>query len=180
MIGTFFRFQGFFRSQPTRAPLVASALGALLAVAAVQGIVAHAQAEDLDAADTERVLLQIDRAQVLRLAAPAKTIVIGNPSIADATVYDQTTIILTGKSFGETNIIVLDSTGKIVHEKALRVATPNDVVVVNRGTAQISYSCSPNCARTLRIGDETEAFAQTLQQTAGVTSLNQGLGQGGN
>ena len=122
----------------------------------------------------ERIMIGIDRAKVLRLSAPAKTIVIGNPSIADATVYDQTTIILTGKSFGETNVIIIDADGKIVHEKSLRVGAPDDVLVVNRGANQFTYSCSPNCTRTLRIGDEKDAFQETLEQAAAIKGLNQG------
>ena len=54
------------------------------------------------------VMLAVDRAKVLRVNRPADVVIIGNPAIADATVRDSQTLIITGHSFGSTNLIVLD------------------------------------------------------------------------
>ncbi|MEO1189338.1 MAG: pilus assembly protein N-terminal domain-containing protein [Pseudomonadota bacterium] len=124
--------------------------------------------------ESRRIILGIDRAELLRLNGAVETIVIGNPVIADAAVYDQSTLVLTGKAFGETNIIVLDSMGNILREAEIRVGQPNDVVVVNRGASQTTYSCAPHCSRTLRIGDNAEGFDATLSQTQAIIELNQG------
>jgi len=57
----------------------------------------------------------IDEATLLRLDRPAAEIVVGNPSIADVSVQSGRVLIVTGKSFGETNLIVMDADGKVVH-----------------------------------------------------------------
>ncbi|MCB1478585.1 MAG: pilus assembly protein N-terminal domain-containing protein [Tepidamorphaceae bacterium] len=119
----------------------------------------------------EKLLLGVDRAQLVRLDVPVDTVIIGNPTIADAAVYDQTTLIITGKSFGETNLIVLDSLGKIVHEADLAVSTPTDTLTIHKGPNRLSYTCAPVCERTLRAGDATEAFTNLQAQVAGTLDM---------
>src|ERR1019366_2351496 len=50
------------------------------------------------------ITVGVDRAQVLRVSRPADVFIVGNPAIADATVQDSQTLVITGKSFGSTNI----------------------------------------------------------------------------
>ena len=119
----------------------------------------------------EKLLLGVDRAQLVRIDVPVDTVIIGNPTIADASVYDQTTLIITGKSFGETNLIVLDSLGKIVHEADLAVSSPSDTLTIHKGANRLSYTCAPVCERTLRAGDATEAFTNLQAQVAGTIDM---------
>ncbi|TIU28869.1 MAG: hypothetical protein E5W38_22690, partial [Mesorhizobium sp.] len=42
----------------------------------------------------------MNQAKIVKLARAADTIVIGNPAIADASVQDASTVVLTGKGFG--------------------------------------------------------------------------------
>jgi hypothetical protein len=46
------------------------------------------------------------------------------------------------------------------------VETPKsaDMVVVYRGTKRESYSCTPECAPRITLGDDTEFFDQTQGQ----------------
>lgn len=121
----------------------------------------------------ERLLVGVDRAQLMRIEVPVDTVIIGNPAIADASVYDQTTLIVTGKSFGETNMIVLDQLGKIVREIDLMVSTPSDTLTVHKGASRLSYTCTPVCERTLRAGDATEPFKELQAQVAGTLDMGQ-------
>ena len=57
------------------------------------------------------ISILMNEAKIVKLARPADTIVVGNPQIADASVQDATTVILTGKGFGVTNLVVLDQSG---------------------------------------------------------------------
>ena len=77
--------------------------------AAVVGVFAIATSGALAA---ELIDVTIDFAKVLKLDRPAATIVIGNPGIADASVEDEQTVVLTGKAAGTTNLIVLDEQGE--------------------------------------------------------------------
>lgn len=109
---------------------------------------------------SERMLVEVDRAQLLRLDEPAATVIIGNPIVADASIQDQRTLVITGKSFGSTNLIVLDEEGTEVLTKLLEVRRgAQSVVTMYRGSAQNSYSCSPVCEPTLHAGDSQEYFS---------------------
>ena len=83
-------------------------LAASLAAYAFMAQPTNAVAEATVAEPDSAVIVTVDRAKVFRMSSPAKTVIIGNPSIADATVEDDVTLVLTGRSFGVTNLIVLD------------------------------------------------------------------------
>ena len=59
----------------------------------------------------------VDRAKVMHISRPAATVIIGNPAIADATIQDNQTLIITGRSYGTTNLIVLDSAGQPIADE---------------------------------------------------------------
>ena len=53
----------------------------------------------------------MNQAKIIKLTRAADTVVVGEPKIADVTVKDSTTIVLTGKGFGVTNLVILDQEG---------------------------------------------------------------------
>jgi len=110
-----------------------------------------------------RVLVEIDRAQIMRLDEAAGSIIIGNPAIADAAVQDVRTLVLTGKSVGSTNIIVLDVDGKEVLNRIVEVMpAANAAMTMYKGPTRQSYACSPVCEPTLKAGDEKSFFESVL------------------
>src|SRR5580693_8557391 len=75
----------------------------------------------------------LDQAKVLQLPDKTATVVVGNPIIADVTMLKKSnTIVLTGKSFGETNLIALDAQGKALGESIVRVTATSNVMIVQR------------------------------------------------
>ena len=110
------------------------------------------------------MLVTVDQATVLRLGFQAGAIVVGNPGIADATVIDSMTIVVTGRSFGTTNLIVLDANGNVIAEELITVQAAVDQVVVYRRSVRQTYSCTPICAPTLNVGDGDPAFQTTTGQ----------------
>ena len=64
----------------------------------------------------------MNEAKIVKLARPADTIIIGNPAIADASVQDAKTIVLTGKGFGITNLVVLDTSGSPIIDEQVTVS----------------------------------------------------------
>lgn len=88
----------------------------------------------------------MNQAKILKLARPADTIVIGNPAIADASVQDSTTIVLTGRGFGVTNLVVLDADGNPIVDEQVIVSrdSPRSVRVYRRANVQ-TLSCTPYC-----------------------------------
>lgn len=125
-------------------------------------------------ADT--VSVNVDQARVMRLPEKVATVVIGNPLIADATLQSGGIVVLTGKGYGETNMLALDRSGKIIMDKTIQVISPggSDLVVVYKGVDRESYSCAPDCERRITLGDSTVYFNQTLTQTGARNGQAQG------
>ena len=72
-------------------------------------------------AAAEPIAVIVDRAKVMRISRPADIVIIGNPAIADATIQDNQTLIITGRSFGTTNLIVLDADGQAIADEIITV-----------------------------------------------------------
>lgn len=125
-------------------------------------------------ADT--VSVNVDQARVMRLPEKVATVVIGNPLIADATLQSGGVVVLTGKGYGETNMLALDRGGKIIMDKTIQVIGPggSDLVVVYKGVERESYSCAPECERRITLGDSNNYFNSNLSQTAARNGQAQG------
>jgi len=124
---------------------------------------------------TDEVLITVNAnmARVLRINAPAATVIIGNPGIADVTIQDPRTLILTGKSYGRTNMIVLDSAGEPIADTIVEVSQiKSDNVTVFMGAARTSMACAPDCQPIIMLGDdsgytnEVVVSSSIVQQTA--------------
>lgn len=106
----------------------------------------------------------MNQAKIVKLARPADTVVIGNPEIADAAVQDSTTIVLTGKGFGVTNIVVLDIEGQPIVDEQIIVSrqTAESVRIYRRSSIQ-TLSCTPYCEGSYK----TEAERMSEMEMAG-------------
>lgn len=129
----------------------------VLAMAALAAIgAAHAQ-EDPTGGGTAQgpvrqtegeVKVVVDFARPLILERPARTVIIGNPAIAQATLSDDKTVVLTGKAPGSTNLIVMDADGAEMANLVLDVvAAGGRLVTVHEDTGQATYSCTERCDR---------------------------------
>ncbi|WP_425373512.1 pilus assembly protein N-terminal domain-containing protein [Phyllobacterium leguminum] len=101
----------------------------------------------------EDINLVTNQARVLRLARPADTVVIGNPEIADAVVQDSKTVVLTGKGFGVTNIVVMDAEGRAILDDRVVVSRDDTKTtrVYRRADVQM-LSCTPFCENAHQAG----------------------------
>ena len=120
----------------------------------------------------ETVAVKIDHAKVVRLPERTQTVIVGNPIIADITVQRNGIVVVTGKSYGVTNLIALDSAGAMLAEALVSVqAATESVVVVQRGLERESYSCTPNCQPAILLGDGNKHFGETSGQAGQRNSL---------
>jgi Flp pilus assembly secretin CpaC len=95
------------------------------------------------------VAVSIDQAARITLAHPARDIIVGNPGIADVTLLDARHLIVTGKSYGVTNLLVTDQAGRTILNRQLVVAGPTyGQVSLHRGVDVADYACSPRCERS--------------------------------
>ena len=103
----------------------------------------------------------IDQARLIRLDVDAAQIIIGNPAIADVAAQASRLLVATGKSYGTTNLIVLDAESREIFSARLSVREADiRQVTLYKGTARQSYHCAPDCQRTLSIGDDKSQFEQ--------------------
>ena len=101
----------------------------------------------------------------LRLSKPAASVVIGNQNVADVAVADPQLVFLTGKSFGTTNLLVLDESNAIIYSADVVVTTNSaNLVTVNRGGASYTYDCAEECRDAPAIGDAPDHFSKALDQ----------------
>ena len=102
----------------------------------------------------------MNQAKIVKLARAADTIVIGNPAIADASVQDASTVVLTGKGFGVTNLVVLDSDGSpIIDEQVTVVRQAASSVRIYRRSDVQTMSCTPYCESSYK--SEAEKTSET-------------------
>ncbi len=150
--------------------------GALAALAVLlTPLAAHAEAADAGAETADAVIVTVDRARVFRISRPAATIIVGNPSIADATIEDDRTLVLTGRSFGVTNLIVLDVKGDPIVDQTLVVrGHETNTVRIYRRSDRETLACAPVCEPTLTIGDNDEKFQFASQQIQQRNALSDG------
>jgi len=100
----------------------------------------------LSAAAGAGIEVTMNHAKIVKLARAADTIVVGNPAIADASVQDATTVVLTGKGFGVTNLVILDETGNpIVDEQVTVTRSAAASVRIYRRSEVQTLSCTPYC-----------------------------------
>ena len=124
----------------------------------------------LPAKAQDALVVTIDQARVMRIDQPVSTIVIGNPAIADASMPDQNTLILTAKSYGETNLLMLDEEGSVIAEHPVIVSAANyNTVSVYRGTSRSTMSCAPECYPSPQLGDAADSYST---QTGVIQSRN--------
>lgn len=121
----------------------------------------------------EPVTVTVDRAKVFRISRPASTVIIGNPAIADATIEDDVTLVLTGRAFGVTNLIVLDQDGEpIVDETIIVRGHEQNTVRIYRRDARETMACAPVCEPTLTIGDNENTFQASQKQITARNALS--------
>jgi len=118
------------------------------------------------------ISVNANMARVLRLSAPAATVIVGNPGIADVTIQDPQTLILTGKNFGQTNLIVLDAGGEPVADTMVEVVQLQaGTMTVYQGLERQSLTCAPVCQPTVMLGDNPNFTSEVIASSQLIENL---------
>lgn len=140
----------------TRSPVIGIAISFILAIAFVALFAAASGANELR--------VSIDQASIVKLDRPGAEVIIGNPSIADVSVQSGKVMVVTGKSIGLTNLMVMDVAGEIIYDSKVSVTIdPKHLVAVNKGSIHQTYSCAPTCSPAFIPGDNPD-FIDTLNK----------------
>jgi hypothetical protein len=130
----------------------------LLAAVVASTLSAPAWSDGMEPAHGQsRLRVDYDQATAIHLDKPAKTVVVGNASIAEALLVNARTIYVQGRLFGNTNVIALDAEGAEIINTQVTVGAPDIAqVTLYRGPGivnQHNLACAPRCERTLTLGD---------------------------
>lgn len=150
--------------------LIALALGAASTLALSGAMAGTAAAAD----PVFRV--DLNKTQILRLPASAGSVVIGDTKIADVTVHSPTTLLVVGRGYGETNLVILDRNGHTMVDADIQVtSTPSSHGVrLFKAADRQTYSCAPYCQPSPVLGDTPEfagAFGVAVSASSAPTSI---------
>jgi hypothetical protein len=123
----------------------------------------------------EELLVNVDETKVMRPSAKPGTIVIGNPSIVDATM-ESGNLFIQGKAFGSTNMIVLDTDGREIanYDVTVRLGGNHNVAVFKAG-GRFSYTCAPLCEEAIQVGDVHTYTGEIVSLTEQKSNLAKGI-----
>jgi Flp pilus assembly secretin CpaC len=121
-------------------------------------------------------------ARVVKLAKPANSVIVGDPTVADVTLDTPDTVIIFGKTPGETNLLVLSGDQELLLDWPVVVSpvTARHVSVLNAvGTeapTEVLYACgSERCTRVLSPTDvqfSSSASSSTSSDTDASKTAN--------
>lgn len=101
-------------------------------------------------------IVEIDKMHMLALPRPAGTIIVGDPGIADVSVFSDTRIFLLGRGYGLTNLLILDNHGSVILDTDVTVkgsSNRDNVMLHNVGDGRETYHCAPDCLPSPKLGD---------------------------
>jgi len=150
--------------------------GPVNSLLAATALLVSLQAPCAWAADVIDVYL--DQAKIIQIPETTTTVVLGNPLFVDTTMLKSGgKLVLTGKGYGETNLITLDKDGVATSESIVRVQAAGKNLIVQRGVDRESFTCNPRCQPTVSLGDATrfmgEAAGQITIRNRAATATNE-------
>lgn len=127
------------------------------------------------AAAADPFSVKVDQTVTLKLSSPANSVVIGNATVADVSVADARTLLVTGKAFGSTNLTVLDRAGNTIYTNQVLVGgDTEDGMTIVRAGGTYSYSCVDKCRATPMVGDAPNHFTDVMTTVAGKEATAKG------
>jgi Flp pilus assembly secretin CpaC len=117
-------------------------------------------------------------ARVVALAKPATSVIIGDPTVADVTLETPQTLVIFGKTPGDTNIVVISGDQELLLDWPVTVSpvSARHVSVLNaagqEAPTEVLYACgTERCARVLSPTD-VEFRSSATTSTSSDTDAN--------
>jgi len=105
--------------------------------------------------------VELNKTEIVRLSEPASAIIIGNPKIADVSVHSSDIVLVVGRGYGQTNLLVLNAAGDAIVDADIQVTGSTSVgnVRLYSGKERETYSCAPYCQPSPILGDAVKFIA---------------------
>jgi len=123
-------------------------ISALLILCAMAAVTAPAGAQSPSTREVEEVPLHLNEgeARLEAVAEPFDTVVVGDPAVVTTSVVSATALVLTARSTGRTNIMLLDPDGTVQAKWSVLVGEGNrHRATIYRGVDRSVISCTPEC-----------------------------------
>ena len=136
------------------------------------------------AAQAATVKVAPDKATLVTVAGKPATLIVGNPLYADAAAIGNK-ILVQGRNYGTTNVIVLDAKGRqLAHfDVVVAPAKLTGQMIVYKEGRRYTYACNPTCARQLDTSDNPEDVLVLekilMRRQELITTIMEGGGGGG-
>jgi len=123
------------------------------------------------------VTVKADQATLVALAGDPAAVVIGNALFADVSLR-KGMIVIHGRQFGTTNVIVLDKNNVELASFELHVVRggSHNLTIYKAGAA-FSHVCAPVCESALQVGDNAEHFGSVNSAISTKLQLSTGAAQ---
>ncbi|MBV1934082.1 MAG: pilus assembly protein N-terminal domain-containing protein [Parvibaculaceae bacterium] len=126
----------------------------------------------ISVAQAASLSVAINQSRIISLSEPASTFVVGNPSIADANFASPTQVLILGKTYGATNLIALDASGKVILNTNLHVVTnQSNRVSLYKGSSKQSLDCYGDCVAMIDLGDDLGIVEPLIKTTGAAQDL---------
>ncbi len=91
--------------------------------------------------------VELSRSRHVLLPGAASTISIADPSVVDVAVLDSHSIVVVGKAYGVTDVIITDHSGRLLMDGRVSVVPLNTQhLTVIRGETPTDYVCVGRCS----------------------------------
>lgn len=110
------------------------------------------------AAPDDSLTVGMHQARRVMLHGDAATVVLGDPKVADVTMVDTHSVIIMGKAYGATPLIITDRAGHTLLDSEILVAGQDSGrLTVYRGPAISEMSCATNRCHSVQADGATGA-----------------------
>lgn len=157
----------------SRAQRLLMSIATALVVPVLAGLgQAPVAAAEMDAS----VTVKADQATLVALAGDPAAVVIGNALFADVSLR-KGMIVIHGRQFGTTNVIVLDKNNEQLASFELHVVRGGSQnLTIYKAGAAFSHVCAPVCESALQVGDDATHFGNVNSAMATKLQLSTGAG----
>jgi len=146
------------RAIPFRKPMLA------LATLALSALSVQAFAE-------QRVVVEKNHTLRVTLSAPAGSVIVGNPDIADVNIVDSRTIYIMGRGFGSSAVTVTGRDGKALFDGEVVVSGARQgAITVYKGLKPSLMVCANVCiSQDINETNASQASAPSLSALSAIT-----------
>jgi Flp pilus assembly secretin CpaC len=110
-------------------------IGAVIVVGATAAVAA-----------TGDMTVQLKESRRVGLNGSVANVVVSDPSVADVAMVDPHSVVVLGKGYGSSTVLILDHNGRALLDSRITVVAPDDGrVTVFRGAVATEFACAPRC-----------------------------------